>query len=176
MEPKFPPPKPVFLLPGSSAIAPCAMISVHCSTVARRRGFQQHGSACGPVIVPVFKTGGWRAILSPVGSTPTRFRHLKPASLLKICTLVPLNVPGTVLAQGMIERRPVVALYVRRQQSDCRYSRFWIVRVGYNPIQNRRRRSLTTLVRQSTSRVEEGLCVLPESFPFGVYRQRLSSH
>jgi hypothetical protein len=34
------------------------------------------GSACGPVIVPVFKTGGWQAILSPVGSTPTRFRHL----------------------------------------------------------------------------------------------------
>lgn len=33
------------------------------------------GSACGPVIVPVFKTGGWQAILSPVGSTPTRFRH-----------------------------------------------------------------------------------------------------
>ena len=28
------------------------------------------------MIVPVFKTGGWQAILSPVGSTPTRFRHL----------------------------------------------------------------------------------------------------
>jgi hypothetical protein len=36
---------------------------------------QFHGSACGPVIVPVFKTGGRQAILSPVGSTPTRFRH-----------------------------------------------------------------------------------------------------
>ena len=36
----------------------------------------EHGSACGPVIVPVFKTGGRQAILSPVGSTPTRFRHL----------------------------------------------------------------------------------------------------
>jgi hypothetical protein len=34
-----------------------------------------YGSACGPVIVPVFKTGGRQAILSPVGSTPTRFRH-----------------------------------------------------------------------------------------------------
>jgi hypothetical protein len=34
-----------------------------------------HGSACGPVIVPVFKTGGRQAILSPVGSTPTRFRQ-----------------------------------------------------------------------------------------------------
>src|SRR5271169_748905 len=33
------------------------------------------GSACGPVIVPVFKTGGWQVILSLVGSTPTRFRH-----------------------------------------------------------------------------------------------------
>jgi hypothetical protein len=44
-------------------------------------GVKQHeinnycGSACGPVIVPVFKTGGRRAIPSPVGSTPTRFRH-----------------------------------------------------------------------------------------------------
>ena len=27
------------------------------------------------MIVPVFKTGGWQAILSLVGSTPTRFRH-----------------------------------------------------------------------------------------------------
>ena len=44
------------------------------------------------------------------------------------------------------------------------------------PIQNGRRRSLTTLSRQSTSRVEEGLCVLPESVLFGVYRQQLSSH
>jgi hypothetical protein len=34
------------------------------------------GSACGPVIVQVFKTGGRRALPSPVGSTPTRFRHL----------------------------------------------------------------------------------------------------
>ena len=33
------------------------------------------GSACGPVIVPVFKTGGRRVPPSPVGSTPTRFRH-----------------------------------------------------------------------------------------------------
>ena len=37
---------------------------------------EPNGSACGPVIVPVFKTGGWQALLSPVGSTPTRFRHL----------------------------------------------------------------------------------------------------
>ena len=28
------------------------------------------------MIVPVFKTGGWQALLSPVGSTPTRFRHV----------------------------------------------------------------------------------------------------
>ena len=35
----------------------------------------RNGSACGPVIVPVFKTGGRRAIPSPVGSTPTRFRQ-----------------------------------------------------------------------------------------------------
>ena len=37
--------------------------------------FMRCGSACGPVIVPVFKTGGWQAILSSVGSTPTRFRQ-----------------------------------------------------------------------------------------------------
>ena len=54
-------------------------------------------------------------------------------------------------------------------------ARFLIVRVGYNPKQNGRR-SLRTLIRQSTSRVEEALCVLPESVLFGVYRQRLSSH
>src|ERR1700722_4032018 len=53
---------------------------------------------------------------------------------------------------------------------------FWIVRVGYNPIQNGWRRNLRTLNRQSTSRVGEVLCVLPESVLFGVYRQRLSSH
>ena len=28
------------------------------------------------MIVPVFKTGGRQVFLSPVGSTPTRFRHL----------------------------------------------------------------------------------------------------
>jgi len=33
------------------------------------------GSACGPVIVPVFKTGGRRVPPSLVGSTPTRFRQ-----------------------------------------------------------------------------------------------------
>ncbi len=27
------------------------------------------------MIAPVFKTGGWQVILSPVGSTPTRFRQ-----------------------------------------------------------------------------------------------------
>ena len=44
------------------------------------------------MIVPVFKTGEWQVYLSLVGSTPTRFRHLEPASLPGICTLVPLNV------------------------------------------------------------------------------------
>src|ERR1700720_3976735 len=36
---------------------------------------RESGSACGPVIIPVFKTGGWRVTPSPVGSTPTRFRQ-----------------------------------------------------------------------------------------------------
>ncbi len=35
-----------------------------------------YGSACGPVIVSVFKTDERRALPSLVGSTPTRFRHL----------------------------------------------------------------------------------------------------
>ena len=38
----------------------------------RRQG---KGSACGPVIVPVFKTGGRRLSASSMGSTPIRFRH-----------------------------------------------------------------------------------------------------
>src|SRR5713101_6316581 len=36
----------------------------------------KHGSAWGPVILPVFKTGGRQVFLSPVRSTRTRFRHL----------------------------------------------------------------------------------------------------
>jgi hypothetical protein len=39
-------------------------------------GRQRHGSAWGPVILPVFKTGGRQVFLSPVGSTPTRFRQV----------------------------------------------------------------------------------------------------
>src|SRR5271165_3383750 len=38
------------------------------------------------------------------------------------------------------------------------------------------RRKLRTLIRQSTSKVEEALCVLPQSVLFGVYRRRRSSH
>ena len=55
-------------------------------------------------------------------------------------------------------------------------ARFLKVRVGYNPIRNGRRRGLRTLVRQSASRAEAVLCVLPESVLFGVYRRRRSSH
>jgi hypothetical protein len=43
------------------------------------------GSACGPVIVPVFKTGGRQVSLSPVGSTPTRFRHSSGVSGYENC-------------------------------------------------------------------------------------------
>ena len=50
------------------------------------------GSACGPVIVPVFKTGGRRAIPSPVGSTPTRFRQSST-------TRRPENLPEVILAR-----------------------------------------------------------------------------
>jgi len=47
-------------------------------TPAVRSVVALNGSACGPVIVPVFKTGGRQVFLLPVGSTPTRFRHLRP--------------------------------------------------------------------------------------------------
>ena len=39
-------------------------------------------------------------LVSPVRSTRTRFRHFKPAWLLKICTLVPSAVLDAVLACG----------------------------------------------------------------------------
>ena len=39
-------------------------------------GRQRHGSAWGPVILPVFKTGGRQVFLSPVRSTRTRFRQV----------------------------------------------------------------------------------------------------
>jgi hypothetical protein len=58
---------------------------------------QFHGSACGPVIVPVFKTGGRQAILSPVGSTPTRFRHFSRSSFLDRLRSADLHVS---LCQG----------------------------------------------------------------------------
>ena len=35
----------------------------------------QHGSACGPVTIAVFKTVDRRLSAAMVGSTPTRFRH-----------------------------------------------------------------------------------------------------
>ena len=47
------------------------------------------GSACGPVIVPVFKTGGRQAILSPVGSTPTRFSAILFQQLTMPCVSLP---------------------------------------------------------------------------------------
>ncbi len=46
-----------------------------CLVVHKRMYSQEFGSACGPVIVPVFKTGGRQVTLSLVGSTPTRFRQ-----------------------------------------------------------------------------------------------------
>src|SRR5882672_10363500 len=40
-----------------------------------KRAQGRRGSAWDPVILSVFKTGGRQVFLSPVGSTPTRFRH-----------------------------------------------------------------------------------------------------
>src|SRR5579863_2010109 len=74
--------------------------------------WQLYGSACGPVIVPVFKTGGRQVFLSPVGSTPTRFRHFsttyRHANQLQISSALVdgvdlrAGVPGwrSVLSQG----------------------------------------------------------------------------
>jgi hypothetical protein len=56
----------------------CEDLSVTFGTIRALR-WRNHGSACGPVIVPVFKTGERRAIPSLVGSTPTRFRHFSRA-------------------------------------------------------------------------------------------------
>ena len=50
-----------------------------CYSVAFSFGCGNRGSACGPVIVPVFKTGGRRLSASTVGSTPTRFRQFLTA-------------------------------------------------------------------------------------------------
>ena len=52
-----------------------AIIAMHHTNGWNRRTLDLRGSACGPVIVPVFKTGGRRGTPSPVGSTPTRFRQ-----------------------------------------------------------------------------------------------------
>ena len=54
--------------------APCGLGNSWFEEFAQLRGGSS-GSACSPVIVPVFKTGGRQVSLSPVGSTPTRFRH-----------------------------------------------------------------------------------------------------
>ena len=40
------------------------------------RLFGNCGSACGPVIVPVFKTGGRYLAIAMMGSTPIRFRQI----------------------------------------------------------------------------------------------------
>ena len=60
-----------------------------------RSSFSSRGSACGPVIVPVFKTGERQAILSLVGSTPTRFRHFKFSGLALFgCSPLPVALPA----------------------------------------------------------------------------------
>ena len=40
----------------------------------------KHGSAWGPVILPVFKTGGRQVFLGTVRSTRTRFRQIVPST------------------------------------------------------------------------------------------------
>jgi len=68
------------------------------------------------VIVPVFKTGGWQALLSPVGSTPTRFRHLFLSELRRL--LAPSSRPEitpkspTVIKHQMSESGcPILAAF-----------------------------------------------------------------
>jgi hypothetical protein len=50
------------------------------------------GSACSPVIVPVFKTGGRQVSLSPVGSTPTRFRQYLSTTYVANVLRIPKQV------------------------------------------------------------------------------------
>ena len=52
------------------------LVAIGIGNAARKKDVDhKHGSACSPVTVTVFKTGGRRVYPSSVGSTPTRFRH-----------------------------------------------------------------------------------------------------
>jgi hypothetical protein len=62
--------------------SPCALyLRSVCVAIIAFRGLRCHLLTCMSLKLRL-----------SVDSTPTRFRHLKPASLLKICTLVPLNI------------------------------------------------------------------------------------
>ena len=73
----------------------------------------EHGSVCGPVIVPVFKTGGWQAILSSVGSTPTRFRHFSVPS-----TSLGISPAGSPLRYAQGHARKTAQLQKRRMAGN----------------------------------------------------------
>src|SRR6266478_1204529 len=69
----------------------------------------QDGSAWYPVMLPVFKTGGWQVSLSPVGSTPTRFRQelMKTLLCLSLITLL-LMTPCSAGTDAVADRIVVV--------------------------------------------------------------------
>jgi hypothetical protein len=60
---------------------------------------RNNGSACNPVIVPVFKTGGWHLAVSPMGSTPIRFRQFLSMSY-EVCCLH-LRLPSKPACCGL---------------------------------------------------------------------------
>ena len=75
------------------------------------------------MIVPVFKTGGWRVTPSPVGSTPTRFRHAATEIRLR-------SHPGEVrlLPPVEAERLLVSSIILRRLNFDFDQQRSGLTR------------------------------------------------
>ena len=67
-------PLPAFRNIGGAKIR--GLFFLHCfEPILNQQGIIANGSACGPVIVPVFKTGDRYLAIAMVGSTPTRFRQ-----------------------------------------------------------------------------------------------------
>jgi hypothetical protein len=87
----------------------------HCSPCTF---YLKHGSGSGLVVWPVFKTSMETPPVAPVGSIPTRSRHLGFGLLLVLCvSLFALGPAGPLLAQAAPQtRRPAVpADSVKRQ-------------------------------------------------------------
>src|SRR5207248_5634343 len=86
----------------------------------------KHGSAWGPVTLPVFKTGGRRLSAAMVGSTPTRFRHILSLGFNRqvsiateaantytasACGYNQSGVRATIEARSKVQKLTVIILY-----------------------------------------------------------------